>query len=193
MRYPAIPLCLISLFVAACSSDTDDSATDSSAEFAPTQALGPDAPDAMDGQLGQMARFPEQQMFGHNPDGRYRLHGGGFIALLGDDGLALQGRSGEESVEVSLASWGRAGKEVAVGARDLMPRLGESGGIEKLVSQAAGLREEWRGTPFGIQQIWNLEERVAGEGNLSIQLQVSAPFVETDGLTVYIEDLEAQV
>lgn len=137
----------------------------------------------------QSAMLPrdEVRVFGKDDEGRYRVHAGRFTAHLDDAGAAFRDLRTTDELQVWLEGWGRAGDLEAVVPGALAPRFGAHGGVERLERRAPGITEWWQGTPYAVQQGWEIASRPAGKGLLTLSLGSDASFVETDGERVWME------
>ena len=175
---------VLSLVLVACSEAPEDS--DTNVELAPLDSLvaGVDAevPAGADA-IG----WSEIQFFGQDGEDAYRLRAGKFTAHLNMDGLQLRSISGDDEVRVASSAWGRPGEMKSLGSRVPAALRNDKGAIAHLQMLSPGIQEWWRGSPYGIQQSWEIAEAPGGKGALSIVLDVEAALVEADGSRIWLD------
>ncbi|MEE2750227.1 MAG: hypothetical protein VX519_02255, partial [Myxococcota bacterium] len=183
---------LASLFLA-CGGDGEDSAGDSQAEMGAEKIQG-EVTDVDGAELGDphwlaqaKERFPESRAFGREQNDVWRLQAGRMVVRLDDAEIRMQYRDGDDSVGVSLESWGRGSKQSSAELSILDGLAGPTGQVDRLSAQGNGIEQWYRGTPFALQQGWTISDRLAGSELLSLELGVDASFVETDGRTAWLE------
>ena len=127
-------------------------------------------------------------------DGTFRASAGRIHADLGLDGL--HARRGQYELTLRLSSWGREGFEQSAERVEPLwgacatggegPRVMADGTcVRRVELPRLGLTEFWQPIPGGLEQGWEVEERLPGDELLVFHLEVDQPIwwaVDSDGL-----------
>ncbi len=125
----------------------------------------------------------------HEHGEEFTVRSGGFDGTL--DAHGLEASSGEDVVRLRLASWGREGFSDAVAP--VTPLWGDCGTAtlpdgtcqRRVELPGPGLTEYWQPTELGLEQAWEIEERLDGDELLVLELAIEVGIdwtVDPDGL-----------